>query len=196
MSDAPPIRHLPAAGHQDMAWRNGLGRTAEIARHPAEGVAFDWRLSIATIEADGPFSAFAGCDRTLIPIEGAGLALDFDDGETIAAGCYEALRFAGERTCHGRLLAGRTRDLNVIVRRAAYVHEVAIVAPPAHLVSAGETTFVVALGGAVAAAAAGQTWRLGRDDALRIDGAGAALHLTAIDSGARAAIVGLRRPPA
>jgi environmental stress-induced protein Ves len=191
MTDAPRIRHLPATGQEDMAWKNGLGRTAEIARHPAAGTVFDWRLSIATIEADGAFSAFTGCDRTLIPIEGAGLALDFADGETIAA-----MRFAGERACFGRLLAGRTRDLNVIVRRSAYAHAVTVVGPSASVTNTGETMFVVALGGAVAATADGGQWRLGPDDALRIDGPGIASHLTAIDADARAAVVILRRVPA
>lgn len=196
MTDAPRIRHLPATGHEDMAWKNGLGRTAEIARHPAAGTVFDWRLSIATIEADGAFSAFSGCDRTLIPIEGAGLALDFADGETIAANRFEAMRFAGERACFGRLLAGRTRDLNVIVRRSAYAHAVTVVGPSASVTNTGETMFVVALGGAVAATADGGQWRLGPDDALRIDGPGIASHLTAIDADARAAVVILRRVPA
>ncbi|MBM3526239.1 MAG: HutD family protein, partial [Alphaproteobacteria bacterium] len=53
-----------------MPWKNGLGRTAEIARAPATGEAFDWRLSIATIAADGAFSVFPGCERTLVPIAG------------------------------------------------------------------------------------------------------------------------------
>ena len=53
-ASAARIRHLPASGHVDMAWKNGLGRTAEIARQPASGDGFDWRVSIATIAADGP----------------------------------------------------------------------------------------------------------------------------------------------
>jgi len=190
MSPTMTIRHLPAAGHADMAWKNGLGRTAEIARAPAGGTVFDWRLSIATIAADGPFSAFEGCERSLIPIAGAGLALDFADGATLSGGLFETLVFSGERACHGRLLGpGPTRDLNVITRREAASHAVVLTGPPETLTTAGDTSFVVALGGALAVATQTGRWRLDADDALRIDKPGVALRLTAIDPGARAAVV-------
>jgi uncharacterized protein len=130
MQSVPRITLLPATGHVDMPWKNGLGRTAEIAREPAQGDGFDWRISIATIGSDGPFSAFLGCDRTLVPIAGGGLALDFDDGSTLAGDLFEPIRFAGDRPCLGRLLAGPARDLNVITRRAAARHRLEIIAPP------------------------------------------------------------------
>lgn len=187
------LRHLPAAGHADMPWKNGLGRTAEIARHPQHGDAFDWRLSIATIEADGPFSAFAGCDRTLIPIEGQGLALDFADGTTLQAACFGAMRFAGEAPCMGRLLGGRTRDLNVITRRGIMTHDATVATLPLRLTCAGDTTLIVALGGAMTIATDTGRWRLDADDALRIDVAGVEIRAMAIDPGARVAIATLRR---
>jgi len=37
--------------------------TREILREPAEPAAFDWRLSLATIDSPGPFSAFDGYHR-------------------------------------------------------------------------------------------------------------------------------------
>ncbi len=193
MTPTMPIHHLPAAGHADMAWKNGLGRTAEIARAPAGEKAFDWRLSIATIAADGPFSAFDGCDRSLIPIAGAGLALDFADGTVLSGGLFETLVFAGERACRGRLLGpGPTRDLNVITRREAASHAVVLTAPPAALTTAGDTCFVVALGGMLAVTAETGCWRLDADDALRIDAPGVGLRLTADDPAARAAVVTIR----
>ena len=55
-------------------WKNGGGVTREIAAHPPEAGldGFDWRLSMADVASDGPFSAFPGIDRTLTVIEGAG----------------------------------------------------------------------------------------------------------------------------
>ena len=43
-------------------WKNGGGATREIACWPAgTGLdSFDWRISVATIAADGAFSLFAG----------------------------------------------------------------------------------------------------------------------------------------
>jgi hypothetical protein len=194
MTPMLPIHHLPAAGHADMAWKNGLGRTAEIAREPVGGAVFDWRLSIATIAADGPFSAFEGCDRSLVPIAGAGLALEFADGTVLSGGLFETLAFAGERACHGRLLGqGPTRDLNVITRRAAASHAVVLTVPPAALTTAGDTSFVVALDGTLAVAAGTGRWRLGTHDALRIDGPGVALLLTKDHPAARAAVVTLTK---
>ncbi len=38
-----------------MPWKNGGGVTTEICVSPPSG-AFDWRVSIATVNADGPFS--------------------------------------------------------------------------------------------------------------------------------------------
>ncbi|MFM8989375.1 MAG: HutD family protein [Alphaproteobacteria bacterium] len=190
MQDTPRFTFLPASGHADMAWRNGLGRTAEIARHPASGDAFDWRLSIATIGADGPFSAFPGCDRTLVPIEGGGLALDFADGRTLSGGLFEPIRFAGDEPCHGRLLgAVRTRDLNAITRRDAASHDVAIVGATQRIDHAEGILFVVALSGAIAVSSGAMAWNLAQGDALRVDGGCEALAIAEARPIARAAIV-------
>ena len=53
-------------------WKNGGGTTCEIAASPAGAgmEAFDWRLSMADVAADGPFSNFSDIDRTLVLIEG------------------------------------------------------------------------------------------------------------------------------
>ena len=56
------------------AWRNGGGVTRELLVWPN---AEDWlvRLSVAEIERDGPFSAFAGVDRWFAVLSGAGVLL-------------------------------------------------------------------------------------------------------------------------
>jgi environmental stress-induced protein Ves len=191
---APLISRLAADVHRDMPWRNGLGRTAEIARHPASGDGFDWRVSIATITSDGPFSAFPGCERTLVPIAGAGLELVFPDGAIRRADLFTPLRFGGDASCDGRLLGpGPTRDLNVITRRDAMEHRVACVTAPCRWVAEGETCFVIAIAGGLTVATDDGRWRLDTADALRIDGAGLALRVMAIAPEARAALVTLRR---
>ena len=70
-----PMRLLPAAGHRRMPWKNGGGETVEIAISPADAGldGFDWRLSMATVATDGPFSVFPGIDRSLAVIRGAGI---------------------------------------------------------------------------------------------------------------------------
>ncbi|MFD0462192.1 HutD family protein [Microvirga aerilata] len=63
-----------------VAWKNGGGTTAEVAAFP-EGSGFDtfgWRISMADVESDGPFSVFPDIDRTLIVVEGNGIELDVE----------------------------------------------------------------------------------------------------------------------
>jgi uncharacterized protein len=191
MQPVPRITLLPASGHVDMPWKNGLGRTAEIAREPPSGDGFDWRISIATIGSDGPFSAFVGCDRTLVPIAGGGLALDFEDGSTLSGEIFEPIRFAGDRPCQGRLLAGPARDLNVITRRGAARHRLEIISPSRDIATSGTTSVVIAIHGALTMAGNDALWRLGTGDALRIDGPGVALRIASDDPAARAALITL-----
>ena len=60
------MRVLRAADYPRMPWKNGGGETAEILVEPAGAPldSFDWRLSMARVAADGPFSLFPGVERT------------------------------------------------------------------------------------------------------------------------------------
>src|SRR6185369_11614525 len=74
---ASMFRLLTPSDYRPMPWKNGGGRTIEIAVHPVGATldAFQWRVSIADIERDGPFSRFPGIDRTIVLLEGAGMHL-------------------------------------------------------------------------------------------------------------------------
>jgi environmental stress-induced protein Ves len=119
--DGARSRVIPANEYRRERWRNGLGWTREIhASMPASGGAWDWRLSIAEIERDAPFSTYPGVDRELVLLSGNGLHLCFDDGETHKLDPpHGRLRFSGERTVTGELLDGRTEDFNLMWRRDA-----------------------------------------------------------------------------
>ncbi len=69
------MRILRAADHKRMPWKNGGGETVEIAVAPQDAALgdFDWRISMATVAADGPFSIFPGIDRTLSILSGSGM---------------------------------------------------------------------------------------------------------------------------
>jgi hypothetical protein len=110
--------HIPANEYRRVRWQNGLGWTREILRFP-EGVDdWDWRLSIAEVDRDGPFSAFAGCERELVLLSGEGMRLRFEDGETVELLPPHARhRFSGERAVSAALIAGPTQDFNLIWRR-------------------------------------------------------------------------------
>ena len=56
------------------AWKNGGGTTRELLAWPSPA---DWvfRLSVAEVQADGPFSSFAGVQRWFAVLSGAGVRL-------------------------------------------------------------------------------------------------------------------------
>jgi len=143
-------RLLRVRDYQRMRWKNGAGWTSELARGGDEG-AFDWRISIAEIDSDGPFSTFAGCDRQIALLDGAGMEIEFEQAEAIRLD--QRLRFfafAGERHARGRLLGGPVRDFNVIVRRDTFRAEVLyrpLVGPMVFLPEAVTTWFVYLAGG-------------------------------------------------
>ena len=110
----------PAANAAPQPWRNGGGVTRELLCLPA-GAGDDWtlRISVADIEADGPFSPFPGVTRWFAAVSGAGVRLHFRDA---AAGPRDVrpgdapLCFDGADAPDCTLLDGATRDLNVMVR--------------------------------------------------------------------------------
>ncbi|MGH8060451.1 MAG: HutD/Ves family protein [Pseudoxanthomonas sp.] len=121
MADASRV--IPANEYRRVRWKNGTGWTREIARLP-DREDWDWRLSIAEIEQDGPFSVFPGIDRELVLIRGNGLRLRFEDGEVRELQPpHERIRFAGERVVGGELLEGPTHDFNLMWRRDATAAE-------------------------------------------------------------------------
>ena len=77
---AAPLRKLLAASHVVMPWKNGGGTTTEVAKYPEGSTLedFAWRISMARIEAAGPFSRFEGIDRSLALIDGDEVALLVD----------------------------------------------------------------------------------------------------------------------
>jgi environmental stress-induced protein Ves len=118
-TDHARSRVIPANEYRRERWRNGAGWTREIIAVPTEG-AWHWRLSIAEIEQDAPFSRFDGIEREIVLISGNGVRLRFDDGDVHALEPpHGRLRFAGERAVHGELIEGATQDFNLMWRRDA-----------------------------------------------------------------------------
>ncbi|WP_344566156.1 HutD/Ves family protein [Streptomyces axinellae] len=54
-----------------MPWKNGSGSTREVAAQPVGSrlADFDWRVSVADVGGDGPFSPFPGVDRVITLID-------------------------------------------------------------------------------------------------------------------------------
>ncbi|TCR06156.1 hypothetical protein EDF70_101109 [Neorhizobium sp. JUb45] len=102
---------------------------------------FDWRISMATVSEDGPFSVFDGIDRTLSILEGAGMALLVDGCEPVLLTQTSAPHpFPADAPTMAKLADGTITDLNVMTRRGRFSHSVdKIVAPVTLGPSAGAT---------------------------------------------------------
>lgn len=101
-------------------WKNGLGRTRELAVHPP-GAGMDdflWRVSVAEVESAAPFSAFPRIDRVIALLDGAGFTMTMDDGRrhALTAPCAP-FAFPGETGVDVALASGPSRDFNLMLRR-------------------------------------------------------------------------------
>ncbi|MCX5151916.1 HutD family protein [Streptomyces sp. NBC_00320] len=183
MTGGDEVRILRAGDRAAVAWKNGGGVTREIAAWPEDaGMAdFGWRVSLAEVAADGPFSAFPGVDRTLTLAEGAGMDLAVAGARRLVDERYAPQDFPGDAPTACRLLDGPVVNFNVMYRRDRVHAQTAVVRGALALTAApGETLLVVALqgpaelereGAAGPAGAAGPV-ALGPYDAVRITGAG------------------------
>ncbi len=134
----------------DEPWRNGGGRTRTIAMQSREAgePPWDWRISVATVERSGPFSAFADVDR-------ASLLLGSGQIELSAAGeATRRLQRPGEVMAYRGDAAWQAtvqRDgsplllLNVMTRRGAAAAKVQALSGDANL--RGRSLTVLAMGG-------------------------------------------------
>ena len=100
-------------------WKNGGGITREAFRVPADGGDFRWRVSVAQIDASGPFSIFAGYDRKMVLLRGAGLRLHSPGSDVIVLrNPGDLAAFDGDAPMNCELLSGSCTDLNLIVSKA------------------------------------------------------------------------------
>lgn len=115
---------------QGVPWKNSGGTTREIAQ--AKGPkGFAWRLSMADVETEGPFSAFPGMRRILTVIDGDGLELhDRDQAHVVP--CCTPFHFAGDTQIRSVLRAGKIRDFNVIYDADRVGADVRVLDGPLH----------------------------------------------------------------
>lgn len=112
------LRHLTKADYKPMPWKNGQGSTTELLADPGAEGAFNWRLSIAKVGQSGPFSNFAGYDRIITLLEGAGMVLTFNcHMERRIDTPFLPLPFNGSWQTDCTLIDGPLRDFNLMVAR-------------------------------------------------------------------------------
>ncbi len=110
------MRHLTQADYTRQPWKNGKGVTVELARAEAQGAVL-WRLSMATVAEDGPFSLFPGIERNLTVISGPGFRL-IGDGVALDCPPLCPVAFPGDVALSAQGTArGASDDFNVMTAR-------------------------------------------------------------------------------
>ena len=101
------------------AWKNGAGLTRELLAWP---MPHDWvfRLSVAEVQADGPFSRFDGVQRWFAVLAGAGVRLrlgaaERNDVHTLTP-ASNPFCFDGALRVDCTLIDGATQDFNLMLR--------------------------------------------------------------------------------
>lgn len=140
------IAALPAT-----PWKNGGGITREIACYPlgaAVRQSFLWRMSIATIASDGPFSSFPGIDRVIVLLDGPGVRLTSGDGavDHLLNRPLQPFAFPGEAEIHGAMLGGMSSDFNLMTRRGEMGAQVKVVSRETRLPAAPHGLLLAASG--------------------------------------------------
>jgi environmental stress-induced protein Ves len=169
-----------------MPWRSGAGVTREIVRVPAEGESFDWRLSLATLQTSGPFSAYSGYHRAIALVDGRGFRLSVAGAaarELTVRGDHALFPGAAQTWCE--ILDGPCTDLSLMVRASGKIHTVTRIAVTAeHRISVcgGRIQVIFVLAGAIecrateslvdAAKLRGRPYTLNVNDTLLIHGRG------------------------
>ncbi len=152
------MRIQRSADHRVVPWDNGLGVTADVFCWPAGSTDWTWRLSIADVSDDLPFSFMPGVDRHIVVAQGKGMALTIDGGPEHRMDCGTLpLFFAGESATSCRLLDGPIAALNLMLRRGRVTGGLRVISvPPGAAInpSPGDVAIVV-LDGSVTGVAAG-----------------------------------------
>jgi environmental stress-induced protein Ves len=146
------MRLIERAAYNSMPWKNGLGATTQIAIYPADAsiADFGWRISMAVVNSNGPFSQFPGIERSLAVLEGAGIALAFADGKTARLTRNSApFAFSADIQTEATLIDGPIRDLNVMSRRGDFSHDMQAFSGPAEFPAASGTIVIFAHGAAL-----------------------------------------------
>ena len=107
-------------------WKNGGGSTRELVCWPPATAAaggmdsFGWRVSVATIAAPGPFSAFAGVDRQIMLLGGDGVHLTSSGWQHTLAERWQPFAFSGDEAVDCTMLGGISTDFNLMLRRGVW----------------------------------------------------------------------------
>lgn len=159
------LRGLRAADRVAVAWRNGGGVTREVATDGSEP--FRWRVSIADVASNGPFSVFSGYTRTITLVRGAGMRLTIDGIVHTIDERYRMFQFSGDAQTECTLVNGAVVDLNVMCAGGPARQRIAVVNAPVEIAFADTAIAIVLENTAVVRQHGTPELELGEFDAVR-----------------------------
>ena len=145
-----------------MPWANGRGTSYEIASDRNEAEEWTWRLAMAPVNEDGPFSRIECVNRFLAVVEGAGMLLSVDR-KKLQCQPMQVVRFRGDAITEAMLTDGPILDVNLMIRRKEADGEMTIVSQVGLLEVA---SIVVAVGGSAQVQCGDSTIDLERHDSI------------------------------
>ena len=145
-----------------MPWANGRGTSYEIASDRNEAGEWTWRLAMAPVNEDGPFSRIECVNRFLAVVEGAGMLLSVDR-KKLQCLPMQVVRFRGDAITEATLTDGPIMDINLMVRRKEADGEMVIISEDGLLFGA---SIVVAVGGSAQVKCGDSTIDLARHDSI------------------------------
>ena len=181
------MRILRANQYRCMPWKNGGGVTREVAAWPPEARLddFGWRVSMARVERDGPFSTFPSVDRTLTVLSGEGMILSVEGRIPFSLTLRsEPLPFPADVPAGARLIDGPLTDLNVMTRRGSFVHAVRrlSVSGQAEISSDADTVLLICHDGPLEVTTAGEHARLAPLDCVLLNNPATRLSVSGEDT--------------
>ncbi|QNE36736.1 HutD/Ves family protein [Leifsonia shinshuensis] len=114
------MKLLSRTSREVRPWKNACGVSEDILVSPtvdASGHPY-WRVALATVDSDVPFSRFEGMERILMPISRDGMELAID-GEFTRVPRYSVLAFPGEAAVAAHNVRVPSQDINVMIDRNA-----------------------------------------------------------------------------
>jgi len=170
----PPARVIRFADYPVTAWKNGRGVTREvISVGTRPDGTFGWRLSMADIVVDAPFSRFAGIERHLAVLAGGPLEIVVEGTPRRIEVGGAITTFAGDAVVSARPIEATVTDLNLMIDVTDWSGSLEVVSSTAH---SSSVTALVAIRDGLRVRSTGpagwtQDFELGALDCVLADGA-------------------------
>ena len=148
--------------HLAMPWANGKGASYEISSDRDASNQWSWRVAIAPVVVDGPFSSLPGIDRQLVVVEGNGMVLDVD-GKTVECLPSQVVAFSGDADAYARLIDGPAVDVGLMTTRDVFAGSLFVVTSVGAVI---DSDLIVAIGDTVLEDESGVHHGLQTNDAL------------------------------